>query len=654
MPPTSLLAQAPIRHLVAWGLASAIATGCAGPADQHVDRARSLIEQGRHEDGLSELERAVAADPGQRTLRMELIRQRELSLSNAMARGNELMRDGKPEAALAEFEIALRIAPANPRAMAGAEAARAEQRWSQRVAEAGRLADRGEVDAALRRLSDVLTENPAHAGAKELHQRLAAAATSATSATVPQLQRQLRKAVSVEFRDAPLRSVFDGLARGTGINFVFDRDVRSDLRISVSISDVSIDDAVGTICASNQLARKVLNDNTILIYPNLPNKRTEHQELAVKTFFLSNTEAKSVLALLKSVLKTRDVYSDDKSNTVTMRDTPDAIRLAEKIVSAQDQPEPEVLLDVEILEVKRSRLTEIGIEPPGKFTVLNLVRNPATVVSTATGNTTVENNTLTSTQLTLDKLRGLTGASIGIDNPSLNLRAENGDANLLANPRIRVRNRDKARILIGDRVPVITTVSTANVGVAESVTYLDVGLKLEVEPNLFLDNEVGIKINLEVSNLVREVRSRSGTLTYQIGTRLASTSLRLKDGETQALAGLISDEDRSSAVGTPGMIDLPLVGRLFSSHRGDRSKTEIVLLVTPRVVRNHDLAASKRHQFASGTESSVGAPPVRIEPSGRMRVDAIPSSAPRISGAAPGQSPLQSAPPPTEVPNKEK
>src|SRR5262249_42278144 len=152
--------------------------------------------------------------------------------------------------------------------------------------------------------------------------------------------------------------------------------------------------------------------------------------------------------------------------------------------------------------------------------------------------------------------------------------------------------RDKARIHIGDRVPVITTTSTPNVGVSESVNYLDVGLKLEVEPTVYLDNEVGVKVALEVSSLVREVKSRTGTLTYQIGTRVASTSLRLKDGETQALAGLISDEDRSGTVGVPGLLGLPLIGRLFSSERSDHSKTEIVLLVTPRVVRNIDAVSA--------------------------------------------------------------
>jgi general secretion pathway protein D len=172
--------------------------------------------------------------------------------------------------------------------------------------------------------------------------------------------------------------------------------------------------------------------------------------------------------------------------------------------------------------------------------------------------------------------------------------------------------------MIGDRVPVITSTQTANVGTSESVSYLDVGLKLDVEPNVFLNGEVGVKVALEVSNIVQEVRSRSGTLTYQIGSRNAVTELRLKDGETQALAGLISDEDRKAAVGLPWLIDLPVVGRLFSSESSDRNKTEIVLLITPRIVRNLDPSAASRSEMAGGTEKSVGAPRLSLQSGGKM------------------------------------
>lgn len=636
----------------------ALLAGCAGPGGPSARTGRELIAQGRTSDGLAELEKAVAAEPDNRSYRMELIRQREIALGSLLARGDALLADGQADAALASYRRADALAPGHPRARTGIETADARLRQDRRVDEAEALLAAGRPDEAGRLLAAVLADNPMHRRARALRQQTEPAPAGLPDRAGAALRSALRKPVTLDFREASLRNVFDALSRGTGINFVFDREVRNDARITVSIANVSIEDAIGTLCVANQLERKVLNENTVLIYPNTPAKQREHLELGVKTFYLSNTDAKTVVAMLKTVLKTKDLYADDKLNTLTMRDTADAIRLAEKLIAAQDQAEPEVTLDVEVLEVKRARLSELGLEPPGKFTVLNLVKNPDTVVSTATGATTVVNNTLTTTQLTLDKLRGLDRSSIGIDNPALNVRAENADTNILANPRIRVRNRDKARIHIGDRVPVITTTATPNVGVSESVNYLDVGLKLEVEPNVFLDNEVGVKVNLEVSSLVREVRSRTGTLTYQIGTRVAATSLRLRDGETQALAGLISDEDRTGTVGVPGLLNLPVLGRLFSSERSDRSKTEIVLLITPRVVRNIDPVAAARYEYASGTESAVGAAPVRLQGAGRI---ALPPSrgAARAAAAASGapeepqgpQGPDSATPPPTPTPD---
>jgi general secretion pathway protein D len=178
-------------------------------------------------------------------------------------------------------------------------------------------------------------------------------------------------------------------------------------------------------------------------------------------------------------------------------------------------------------------------------------------------------------------------------------------------------------------VPVITTTSTATGFVSESVTYLDVGLKLDVEPTIYLEDDVGIKIGLEVSNIVREIKSTSGTLTYQVGTRNAATSLRLKDGETQVLAGLISDEDRRSAVQIPGLGSLPFLGRLFGSNQDTRNKTEIVLLITPRVLRNLARPELRFEQFPGGTEAAAGAPPLLL----RSSSSSLPAAA---SGAVPG------------------
>ena len=589
------------------------------PGREFMRNGQQMIDQGQLEAGLAQMEKGLLLEPENREYRMQVIRQRDAEIGKLLARADAQRTTDRLDDAAALYRRVLGIDAQNSRAKQGLDAVDTARRQSQRLDEAQALIAQGKHDEAEQRVQRVLAEQPQHARALGLRRHLdQLPGRPSADAGPPVLKSNLKKPVSLDFRDANLKAVFDALARTTGINFVFDREVRPDIKVTLSIANIGIDDVISVLTLTNQLERKVLNENTVLIYPNTPAKQKDYQELAVKTFFLSNVEAKTMFTLLKTVLKTRDMFADEKLNTITIRDSAEAVRLAEKVIAAQDVAEPEVLLDVEVLEVKRSRLHELGLEPPGKFTLLNIVRNPATVVTSATGTTTVADNTLTTTQLTLDRLRDPRASSIGIDNPALNLRAETGETNILANPRIRVKNRDKARIMIGDRVPVITTTSTANVGVSESVTYLDVGLKLEVEPNVYLDNEVGVKVNLEVSNIVREVKSRSGSLTYQIGTRLATTALRLKDGETQALAGLISDEDRKSAAGAPGMVDLPVLGRILSSERNDRSKTEIVLLITPRVVRNIAQGPGERYEHAGGTESQVGASRLRLQGTGRM------------------------------------
>jgi len=628
-------------------LAAVVALTACAPGREFVRTGQQMIDEGRLEEGLLQMEKGVSLEPENREYRMLVIRQRDVQVGALLARADAQRNADKLEDAATLYRRVLGIDPNNNRARAGVQAIESQRRQQQRVDEAQGLIAQGRLDDAERSLRKVLAENPTHTRALRLKQHLDDQAGRTAEATAPVLKPSLRKPVSLDFREANLKAVFDALSRTTGINFVFDREVKPDIKVTLSINNLGIDDVISVLTVTNQLERKTLNENTVLIYPNTPAKQKDYLELGVKTFYLANAEAKTVFTMLKTVLKTKDLYADEKLNTLTLRDTPDAIRLAEKLIAAQDLAEPEVMLDVEVLEIKRSRLLELGIDPPGKFTLLNIVPGADTVVTSGGVSTIVRDSSLSTTQLTLDRLRNIKSSSIGIDNPSLNLRAENGDTNILANPRIRVKNREKARIMIGDRVPVITTTATANVGTSESVSYLDVGLKLEVEPNVFLDNEVGVKVNLEVSNIVREVRSRSGSLTYQIGTRLATTALRLKDGETQALAGLISDEDRRGTAGVPGMVDLPVLGRLLSSERNDRSKTEIVLLITPRVVRNLAHLPPDRNEHSGGTESLVGSAKLRLQGAGKIAMPPAGGTARRPAAAAPDAEPAPPEPEPT-------
>jgi general secretion pathway protein D len=206
-------------------------------------------------------------------------------------------------------------------------------------------------------------------------------------------------------------------------------------------------------------------------------------------------------------------------------------------------------------------------------------------------------------------------------NPALNFRKTTGDVNLISNPRIRVRNNEKAKVLVGDKVPIITTTSTANVGISESVTYLDVGLKLDVQPRITLDDFVNIKIELEVSSLGAQTITKNGASVYSIGTRNASTQLRLKDGETQVLAGLILDDERKNANKLPGLGDIPLLGRLFANQENKKTKTEIVLAITPRILGNISRPNAEISEYWSGTDVQINdRPQISVPMSGGLKL----------------------------------
>jgi general secretion pathway protein D len=581
-----------------------VLSSCAVPGT--FETGQRLLAEGKPEEGLKMLQQAMEENPRNQEYRSVYYRQRETVINQFLHRADEARVANDWAAAEAFYRRALALDPSNGRAQTGLDRLMMDRRHRALLVEAEAAFNARNFDEAAAKLKLIITENPLHREARILQRAMDEQQVRTTLAS-PQMRSAFRKPVTLEFREANIRSIFEVISRLAEINFIFDRDVRPDLRASIFVKNTSIEDIINTLLLTNQLEKKVVNENTILIYPNTPAKARDYQELIVKSFYLANSDAKQALNLIRTIIKTRDIYIDEKLNFLVMRDTPDNVRLAEKLIANHDLAEPEVVLELEVGEVKRSKLSEIGIVYPNQFTVVNLRTTQTQTQSGVTGGSLSTTTSVTNDPVTLQTLGNLTSANIVVSPIIANLRSEIADTNLLANPRIRVKNKDKARVHIGDRVPVITTTSTANVGVTESVNYLDVGLRLEVEPNVSLDEEVGIRVGLEVSSIVREVTSRSGTLTYQIGTRSAATNLRLRDGETQVLAGLINDEDRKSAQRVPGLGELPIIGRLFSNERKDGSKTEVVLLITPRIVRNLARPAPSHLEFTSGTEgSSIG------------------------------------------------
>lgn len=621
-----------LLRLAPWLMVCALTlAGCA--AQNAYREGMRQTEAGNHEAALTAYERASALESGSAKFRMSVLRARAALGEQNQQRFERLIASGELDEARRLFDQSLRQMSDSDQFLAKLQAAQMTKRHDQWLSDARTLATKGPTESAKAVLRRILSENPHHPVASKLMAQWEQAEATISSSVPSELDKAFQAPITIEFKDAPLKTVFEVISRISGLNFVFDKDVRTDQKTSIYLKDSNVEAALRLTLLTNQLARRVLDGNSVLIYPNNQAKQKDYQPLTVKVFYLANAEAKSVATSLKTLLKTRDIVVDDKMNMIIMRDAPEAIRLAEKLVAVHDLAEPEVMLEVEVLEVKRSKLTDLGVRWPDQLSLSPIAAD--------------------GTNLTLSDLwsvtRDRTGRTIGAAIGSTDIRARktDSDSDILANPRIRVRNRDKARILIGDRVPNITSTSTSTGFVAESISYVDVGLKLDVEPVIYVDGDVAIKMSLEVSNLVEQVATKSGSIAYRIGTRSAQTVLRLRDGENQVLAGLISSEDRQSANKVPGLGDLPVAGRLFGSQVDDNSRTEIVLSITPRVLRNIARPSAQALEFASGTESDFGgqapAPSAGYAPKAQSPSTAASrgteSAAPAEKSAAPQPSP---------------
>lgn len=582
-------------------LALVLLAGCA--AETHHRAGVRALEGNDYPVAIHELGQATRLKPGDVGYRRDFLRARENATDRQLAAAALAIADGKPDVAESAYRVVLQYDKENARALAGLERLRLLARAGEDAAAAAAALKADDLPRAQELSARALKASPSNATALSVRQEIDAIQAQELLIE-PSLGAIYKKPINLEFRDASIKFVFDALSRTTGINFIFDRDVKPDQRTTVFLRQTSLDDAINVILSTGQLEKKVLNASSVLIYPNTPAKVREYQDLLVRAFYMANVEAKQAATMLKTVLKLKDVYVDEKYNLLILRESPETIALAEKLIKLQDLEEPEVMLEVEVLEINRSRLLNAGVQWTSQFTVSPLgTNNPGT----GTG------GTVTSATMKLSDLKSLTSDAIGITVPSatINLQKTDGDANLLANPRIRVRDREKAKVMIGDKVPVVTTTSTNNF-VTENIQYLDVGLKLEVEPDVHLRDEIGLKLSLEVSSLVSSVKTNNGSQAYQIGTRNFTTSLRLKDGETQVMAGLISDEDRSAANKIPLIGELPILGRLFGSQSDTRQKTEIVMSITPHLVRNIQRKEPAAESFWSGTEATLRNRPLTL------------------------------------------
>jgi len=601
---------------------------------------QKLIEQGQFEIGLEKIQLAAREQPEDKEIRAVLVRLSDEIAMKLMFFAENNRFSGDLASAEKGYQRILNMFPANERAKEGLELIRLDRRHIAIVETAKQHLTRNNVAEAETIVRAVLQENPQQMQARQLIEQINAMMVR-PEVTDLALESAFKKNVSMEFKDTDLRSVFEIMSRTAGINFVFDKDIRQETKVSIFVRKNTIEDILKLLLVTNQLAYKVLNNNTLLIYPNTPAKVKDYQELVVKSFQIAHTDVKQMVAMVRGIVKAKDIYVNEQLNLFIMRDTLEAIRLTERLVTLNDLAEPEVILDVAILEVSRSNNFLLGPNFPQslQYSWAGAVVPPAGITGALVS------------QFGFEGLK-----SFGMTNQAtVDFMQTLSTGDILANPRIRVSNREKAKIHIGEKRPFFTANVQPGINsiVTSTPTFVDLGVKLDVEPRIGLNNDVTMKVTLEVSTRISDIAGPSNAIAPLIGTRNAETILTLKDGETQVLAGLVDNRDTKSIKGLAGLLNIPGLDRLTSNQKVDRTKSEIVLLITPRIVRNLPRPTNMENEYHFGTASEAGKLPVKIQRTSAQSLAIAPaaSGSGSMRGGAAANPFAAAEQPPADVPN---
>lgn len=427
----------------------------------------------------------------------------------------------------------------------------------------------------------------------------------------PILNPRSREPISLEFPKAV--SVFDiykAMGTAFGINILFDPKLR-DQQVAIELRDVVAQDALEILMRTANHFYKVLDEQSIIVAEDSPQNRRNYEDLVIQTFFLSNAEVKEVMTMLRSLVGAKNVASNDQLNAIVLRDTADKVKVAERIIHTNDKARGEVVIDVELLQVNGTKIRELGAQLSQNFVVQSFDSG-----GDAPGNVRVSD------------LEFINQGNwfVTIPNITYNFLKNSSDAELLASPQIRISDGEQATLHIGDRIPIpVTSFNTSqtvggNIVPLTSFQYQDIGIRLDLEPRIHHNKEISLQLQVEVSDLNGFVEGSGGQNQPIIGTRTIESTIRLKNGETNFLAGLIRTGETTSESGVPGLSDIPVLGRLFSNKRTERTRTDLVLTLTPHIIRTPDITEEDLLPIWVGTEANItfrgGSPRVESEVEG--------------------------------------
>jgi len=580
-------------------LLTALLLSCSG--SRAFQRGEHYAQRGEWDLAVKEYRQANKYDPHDIEYRAAMMRAEETAANQHYKNARNFLKERKLDQAITELQQAIYLNPTNAAIQSALKSAlnikEAEDHYraSLTFSELGRT---GEALNELSRAADLDPENMKYREALDKMMK-----KKSESEPEEALSLASDKPITLNFKNTNIKDVFEFLSKLSGINILFDEEVRAQ-PVTVFVKDVSFQQALNLLLSTNKLFMKKISADTIIIVPKSKTKIDQYQDLAVRTFYLNNAKAKETVNLLRSMLDIKKVYVNDILNSLTVRDTPEKLKLVEKIIAANDLKEAEVILDVEILEISRSNTLKYG---------WNFVGDP---FASATIQKAGSTSSSSATQLTLSDLSHLSKDNIFVTLPSLivNLLKQDADAQTLANPRVRVLNNKQAKIHIGNKIPVQTSTlqGTATGVVTSTFEYKDVGIKVNIEPTVHLNNTVTLKMGLEISTLGQPLDFGNGQKQYQFGTRNTESLVNLRDGETVIIGGLIQDEERKSRVKVPILGEIPIIGKLFSSSDDETVKTDILMSITPNIVRNMEMPDKELQDFWSGTEEHYDTKPLFV------------------------------------------
>jgi general secretion pathway protein D len=564
----------------AW-LALALLVLVAACVSSSFQRAEEYAAQDEWLKAVIEYRKALAARPDDAEYLSKLRRTELKAADYYYQKGQLQLEKGNLEEAIAQFQQGLAAMPDHGKLQQAMTSAIARNEAANLYQEGLNLRQAGKTDDARRAFQKALEAYPDH---KDASAALAELRKEDQDKASEGLALTSKAPITLNFRQTDLKQAFEFLAKSFGINVIFDESVKS-VPVTLFAKDVTFEQGLSLLLTTSKTFYKKIGANTILVAPDSKEKRGQYEDHLVRTFHMNSVRAKEMADILKGLVAIKKIIVNEQLNTVTVRDTEDVIKLSERIIENNDRKPAEMILDVEILEVNRSKSERLGLDF-GTYSFTAAVPSPGTVPLQGSIRESIRS-----------------AATLTVPPVTFRFFKQDVDAKILANPKIRVLNGRAAKIHIGDRVPLrAATIVDATGQTRTTFDYKDIGIRLTVEPTIYLDNSAMLKLGLEVSSLGENLGTPNEP-AFRIGTRNAETFMLLRDGETAILGGLIQDEERNTRIKVPGFGDIPAIGALFTSHEATVARTDVLLTITPRVVRGWDVPTRSAREFYSGTEN---------------------------------------------------